>query len=660
MALCAPRPVLFTNGREDTWINPAGQFEVLRAAAPVYRLLGAGDFAATELPPDGQLIDGTLGYFLRPGGHSLKPEDWKAFLDFADKQLGPPAKPRSASALADTGVRGRQPARQERRLHLWRCLAGRCTSLNCTGVAASRIPSATPPWWASSPHLRARPRPSEGFYDGDDTWRLRFAPDEEGEWRYRLRGEGVEIRQEGRLKCVAPRGHGFIRIHPQNPYAFAHADGTAFFPMGDTCYGLYDDSPITPALRREYLETRRRQRFNFVRMSVGHSEARAAADPAFWAWGGTPAKPDLDRLNPVFFRGLDELFRDLQARGMNVELLLLNFYRRPFTDTKLWTPARERLWLRYVVARYAAFDNLFLWTLANEYETHPDGRYRLDRPGDVDWAKATAQLVKQLDPYRHPVTVHPVISSSTRGASPRDPFDAPWRIGEFFGEGRRTGCALPADRAVRRGCRVGRQAPMLGGRCPGRGRQPARRPSFPQAGAQHGKRLRVSARPSHGEEAGASYRQSAAHLPGASSARAATSPLGFTARLATATSGTASTRRTATPSRSRTKAPRRQLGALYDFFTALPFWRMQPFDGVTGAAAVALAEPGKVYVVYLPQGGKVTVDLSAAQGPLTAQWFNPRDGRAGEPFSVPAGKPGRIPSRRIHKTGCCELRETPR
>ena len=88
VALCAPRPVLFTNGRADTWINPPGQFEVLRAAAPVYRLLGAGDFTAEELPPDGQLIDGVLGYYLRPGGHSLLREDWKLFLDFADKHLG--------------------------------------------------------------------------------------------------------------------------------------------------------------------------------------------------------------------------------------------------------------------------------------------------------------------------------------------------------------------------------------------------------------------------------------------------------------------------------------------------------------------------------------------------------------------------------------------
>src|SRR5262245_22610542 len=91
VALCAPRPVLFTNGRSDTWINPAGQLEVLRAAAPVYRLLGAGDFTAEELPPDEKPIGGALGYSLRPGGHSLRREDWMTFLDFADQQLGRPS-----------------------------------------------------------------------------------------------------------------------------------------------------------------------------------------------------------------------------------------------------------------------------------------------------------------------------------------------------------------------------------------------------------------------------------------------------------------------------------------------------------------------------------------------------------------------------------------
>lgn len=63
---------------------------MLRAADPVYRLLGAPGQPPTAMPANGQLADGRLGYFIRAGKHSTTPEDWKAFLDFADQQWGPP------------------------------------------------------------------------------------------------------------------------------------------------------------------------------------------------------------------------------------------------------------------------------------------------------------------------------------------------------------------------------------------------------------------------------------------------------------------------------------------------------------------------------------------------------------------------------------------
>lgn len=89
-ALCAPRPVLFTNALEDSWANPDGQFDVLKAADPVYRFLDAGGLEAKERPATGKLLDSKLGYFIRDGKHSMNREDWKAFLDFADKNLGKP------------------------------------------------------------------------------------------------------------------------------------------------------------------------------------------------------------------------------------------------------------------------------------------------------------------------------------------------------------------------------------------------------------------------------------------------------------------------------------------------------------------------------------------------------------------------------------------
>ena len=87
VALVAPRPVLFSNAEEDTWANPAGQFEVLQAADPVYRLVAGKGIEAKELPPKGKLVDSVLGYYIRPGKHSMTKLDWEVFLDFADKNL---------------------------------------------------------------------------------------------------------------------------------------------------------------------------------------------------------------------------------------------------------------------------------------------------------------------------------------------------------------------------------------------------------------------------------------------------------------------------------------------------------------------------------------------------------------------------------------------
>ena len=89
-ALVAPRPLLYANATEDKWANPQGQFEMLQSADAVYRLLGAGGLETKEMPEVGKLSDGVLGYYIRPGKHSMTRGDWKVFLDYADKRLGKP------------------------------------------------------------------------------------------------------------------------------------------------------------------------------------------------------------------------------------------------------------------------------------------------------------------------------------------------------------------------------------------------------------------------------------------------------------------------------------------------------------------------------------------------------------------------------------------
>jgi hypothetical protein len=87
IALVAPRPVFVTGGTEDQWADPHGEFLAMKAAGPVYRLLGKKDLGATEMPaPDHALIDGDLGFRYHIGGHTDL-IDWPVFLEFARRQF---------------------------------------------------------------------------------------------------------------------------------------------------------------------------------------------------------------------------------------------------------------------------------------------------------------------------------------------------------------------------------------------------------------------------------------------------------------------------------------------------------------------------------------------------------------------------------------------
>ncbi len=74
-----------------------------------------------------------------------------------------------------------------------------------------------------------------GFYYDTDTWKLRFAPMEEGSWTWDLIFDnGSETLTDfGGFNCVNSNNSGFLRIHPQNPYRFVtDGDNKPFYPMG--------------------------------------------------------------------------------------------------------------------------------------------------------------------------------------------------------------------------------------------------------------------------------------------------------------------------------------------------------------------------------------------------------------------------------------------
>jgi hypothetical protein len=82
-----------------------------------------------------------------------------------------------------------------------------------------------------------------------------------------------------------------------------------------------------------------------------------------------------------------------------------------------------------------------------------------------------------------------------------------------------------------------------------------------------------------------------------------------------------------------------QIGHAARFFnqSGIEFWKMKP-DSKLASTGICLAEPGCTYVVYAPDGGEISVDLSATSGPVNVKWINPRTGAATQSQSTSGGE----------------------
>jgi hypothetical protein len=79
---------------------------------------------------------------------------------------------------------------------------------------------------------------------------------------------------------------------------------------------------------------------------------------------------------------------------------------------------------------------------------------------------------------------------------------------------------------------------------------------------------------------------------------------------------------------------------LRTFIDHIPYHQMSPnVDSVKGEA-LSLADSGGTHALYLPVGGAVSIDLSAAKGPFVARWYDPRTGKWAD--EVPLNSTGAV------------------
>ena len=81
---------------------------------------------------------------------------------------------------------------------------------------------------------------------------------------------------------------------------------------------------------------------------------------------------------------------------------------------------------------------------------------------------------------------------------------------------------------------------------------------------------------------------------------------------------------------------RRGMGYARAYAQRMDLRKATPHNGLA-SSGYCLADPGSEYLVYVPQGPEVTVDLSTATGELKGEWFNPSTGEVAQELTVPGG-----------------------
>ncbi len=245
------------------------------------------------------------------------------------------------------------------------------------------------------------------FYDGDNTWRARVYVSETGAWNWSsacATDKGLDGKT-GTVQAADSKMRGRLLPHPKNPRHWITENGRWFLNVVDTAYFLLSpkDESGQPIPEEDFQA--------YVRDAVNHGVTSFMASSILGpgsvseegSWTETYfADAGLTRLRLENFRFSDRRLRWLLDHHPDVGLELILFPRgvRHGRDEQFWkklSAAQKERILRYMVARYAAYPQIF-WLVAN------DAHYGPKHPNNNAYVREVGAYFKKHDPWQHPLS----------------------------------------------------------------------------------------------------------------------------------------------------------------------------------------------------------------------------------------------------------------
>ena len=249
-----------------------------------------------------------------------------------------------------------------------------------------------------------------GFIDGATTWKIRFTPTRPGRWTYTTRFSRTDdagLHDRRGILAAAPatgpnplhQHGGFLRVSKDHRY-LTYSDGKPFFWLGDTWWACPTANVPFDNFRK--LVDRRVSQGYTVFQAHGHRpifpDVSADAPPSFAPEKGIGAfqatkQVDADTLR--YWRETDRYIEYADQQGL---IGVMGFAGHSLLDP-ISLNDLQRLW-HYYIARYGAYPITFLIT--QEYNAQL-GKLEERLPKML----AIGDFIKQTDPYRRAMTVHP-------------------------------------------------------------------------------------------------------------------------------------------------------------------------------------------------------------------------------------------------------------